>query len=213
MKIITLWQPYASLIAYGLKGYETRSWGTKYRGPIAIHAAARKMTKADIDTWETAFDIAVAYGPIEEFPFASELPLGKIVAVADLTNCLSMAEGFSSDIHIDIREVSDLEQYCGNWELGRIAWQLDNVRRVKPLPFKGQQGLRDLPEDVAERLEWVFDISINPFTVSEPQPKKPPQRTLYEECHYCRYWHGSPDLPCAVNPMGLGKICREFERG
>lgn len=38
MKAITIWQPYASLIAAGLKEYETRSWPTRYRGPIAIHS-------------------------------------------------------------------------------------------------------------------------------------------------------------------------------
>lgn len=42
-KAISLWQPWASLIAYGVKTIETRSWSTSYRGPIAIHAA--KTTK------------------------------------------------------------------------------------------------------------------------------------------------------------------------
>ena len=41
MKAITLWQPWASLIACGAKKYETRSWATRYRGPIAIHAAKK----------------------------------------------------------------------------------------------------------------------------------------------------------------------------
>ncbi len=43
MKAITIWQPWASLIACGAKQYETRSWATSYRGPIAIHAAAVKV--------------------------------------------------------------------------------------------------------------------------------------------------------------------------
>ena len=41
MKALTIWQPWASLIARGVKQYETRSWATKYRGPIAIHAAMK----------------------------------------------------------------------------------------------------------------------------------------------------------------------------
>lgn len=40
MKAITIWQPWASLLAHRVKTYETRSWATAYRGPIAIHAAA-----------------------------------------------------------------------------------------------------------------------------------------------------------------------------
>lgn len=42
MKALTLWQPWASLVALGVKTIETRSWSTKYRGPLAIHAAAKK---------------------------------------------------------------------------------------------------------------------------------------------------------------------------
>lgn len=38
-KILTLSQPYASLVALGAKRIETRSWRTSYRGPLAIHAA------------------------------------------------------------------------------------------------------------------------------------------------------------------------------
>jgi len=49
MKALTLWQPWASLIAVGAKRIETRSWSTKYRGPLAIHAAARKP---DIESGE-----------------------------------------------------------------------------------------------------------------------------------------------------------------
>lgn len=39
MKTISLWQPWASLVAIKAKRIETRSWYTSYRGPLAIHAA------------------------------------------------------------------------------------------------------------------------------------------------------------------------------
>lgn len=39
IKAITLWQPWALLMALKEKEYETRSWMTTYRGPLAIHAA------------------------------------------------------------------------------------------------------------------------------------------------------------------------------
>ncbi len=40
MKALTVWQPWATLVAIGAKRIETRSWSTSYRGPLAIHAAA-----------------------------------------------------------------------------------------------------------------------------------------------------------------------------
>ncbi len=42
MKALSLWQPWASLIALGVKTIETRSWATNYRGPLAIHAGLRR---------------------------------------------------------------------------------------------------------------------------------------------------------------------------
>ena len=44
MKVLTLHQPWASLVALGVKTIETRSWSTKYRGPLAIHAGAKAVS-------------------------------------------------------------------------------------------------------------------------------------------------------------------------
>ena len=41
MKAISLWQPWATLIAVGAKRLETRSWESRYQGELAIHAAKR----------------------------------------------------------------------------------------------------------------------------------------------------------------------------
>lgn len=63
MKALSLRQPWASLVADGRKTIETRTWRTRYRGPLAIHASAR---------------------PYED------LPTGGIVAVAWLYGCRPM---------------------------------------------------------------------------------------------------------------------------
>ncbi len=44
IKAISLHQPWASLIAMGLKKFETRSWLTNYRGKLVI-CAAKKNSK------------------------------------------------------------------------------------------------------------------------------------------------------------------------
>ena len=43
MKAITVWQPWAGALAAGIKENETRSWATKYRGPLAIHSAMKAI--------------------------------------------------------------------------------------------------------------------------------------------------------------------------
>jgi hypothetical protein len=51
MKAITILQPWASLIACNAKQIEIRSWATKYRGEIAIHAGASNKSMAGIIYW------------------------------------------------------------------------------------------------------------------------------------------------------------------
>lgn len=58
MKVLTLHQPWASLIALGIKTIETRSWSTQYWGPLAIHAGAATPTQARIGGY-FAFPAAV----------------------------------------------------------------------------------------------------------------------------------------------------------
>jgi len=41
MKAISIKQPYASLIAYGIKDIENRTWKTNFRGRIYIHASGK----------------------------------------------------------------------------------------------------------------------------------------------------------------------------
>jgi hypothetical protein len=91
VKAISLWQPWASFIASGAKRIETRSWATSYRGPIAIHAAKRKILKeikelAEYEEYRAALRIPVEEEEDLEVEAATKkmltLPYGAIIAVA-----------------------------------------------------------------------------------------------------------------------------------
>ena len=130
MKAITIWQPYASAIAVGLKRYETRSWPTKYRGPLAIHAAKRSLSEEDYD--ELLLPLT-RYGR-NKMPAHSELAFGCVIVVAELRDCLKMNREL-------IGRVSDNDRIFGDWRTGRYAWRLSNPRPlVRPAPAKGLQG-------------------------------------------------------------------------
>ena len=45
MKVLSIKEPFASLISNGIKRIETRSFKTKYRGEIYIHASANYSLK------------------------------------------------------------------------------------------------------------------------------------------------------------------------
>lgn len=89
MKAISLWQPWASAISLGAKRIETRSWSTSYRGPIAIHAAKRKVKRELAAlTWENW--VHAVFG--SWLYSLEDLPFGAFLATADLVDCLPVRE-------------------------------------------------------------------------------------------------------------------------
>lgn len=129
MRALSLWQPWASAIAAGLKCVETRDWFTHYRGPLLIHAATRgpKSQVADwIDALGLTFDV-------------DDLPFGAIVAVANLTKCC----------HAEHVVVSEQEELLGDYSPGRFAWMLEKIQALeKPVPYRGSQRLFNVPDSI-----------------------------------------------------------------
>ena len=125
MKAITLYEPWASLAALMEKEYETRSWSIRYRGTMAIHAGKREPKGYEFtDRINKALFSQGHY----------EMHLGSVIAIADLVDCILMTPEF-------IASVSAKERAFGDWDEGRFAWKLANVRRIDPVPAKGMQGL------------------------------------------------------------------------
>ncbi len=146
MKALSLWQPWASLVADGTKRVETRSWRTSHRGPIAIHAAATRAGWEDLDE-EVALLLGLKCVPPRRAPRPSDYAHGAVVAIADLVHCEVMDEGL-------LASEDRLERLVGDWRLGRFAWFLENVRPVQaPIPARGRQGLWEWKAPPADELE------------------------------------------------------------
>lgn len=131
MKAISLWQPWASAIALGLKTIETRSWSTKYRGELAIHAANR---------WAgDQREFARIEHMVGRLP--ARVPLGAIVAVATLSEVRS-----TYDLRV---EVGPIERIYGDYRDGRYGWVLTDIRPLRePIPYRGAQGFFNVPDEV-----------------------------------------------------------------
>ena len=142
MKALSLWQPWATLVAIGAKKYETRSWATSYRGPLAIHAAKRfslPERQLALSGWFRFRLTEAGYNHTKDFP------RGAYVAVVDLVDVLP-AEIVKPSL--DVVELS-----FGNFSPGRFAWKLANLRRIQPVPARGYQGLWNLDQEVIVQLE------------------------------------------------------------
>lgn len=133
MKAISLWQPWASAIALGHKRIETRGWSTRYRGPLAIHAA-KKWTAEEREMSEM---FETSYG----LEGLSDPPRGCIVAIAELTS-VRPTEHLTDTI-------SEIEEMLGNYGPGRFGFMLENVRRLSdPLLYRGMQGFFEVPDEM-----------------------------------------------------------------
>lgn len=135
MKAISLWQPWASAIANGVKQIETRHWQTHYRGPIAIHAAQKKSRDL-VEAFYSLMDLHptfyTAFAKNIELEFAT-LPFGAVIATATLVECLPV------DM---ITGLTEVERALGNYSSGRFGWVLKDVKRLaKPVPCRGRQRI------------------------------------------------------------------------
>lgn len=153
MKAISLWQPWASAIALGVKKIETRSWKTRELGEIAI-CSAQKRTPELAEIFKELLEAHAAarrafedlvgldnLGAFGRVPFDS-LPFGKVVAVADL-NMVGDVEFF------DLDKVSEQEKAFGDYSAARCLWFFKSVKRLAtPVPVIGRQQMFNLPADV-----------------------------------------------------------------
>lgn len=150
MKVISLTQPWATLMAIGEKCVETRSWSTPYRGSLAIAAAKGFPSECRDLCMQGPFAEALrrgGYGGLAIINGAG-LPLGEIVAVVDLVDCLP-TDGYFVERRIDQLIIPSGKSECvfGNYARGRYGWITRNLRRLaRPIPAKGRLGLWEFPD-------------------------------------------------------------------
>lgn len=136
MRGLTVTQPWAQAIALGLKRYETRSWHTAYRGPLAIHAA----------TNFPAYAREFAATELANGRLPARFPTGAIVALCELVECHPARSVVPS--------IGAVERLYGDFSDRRFAWKLRLVREflAAPVPARGMLGLWAVPDELAARL-------------------------------------------------------------
>ncbi len=144
LRALTVKDPWATLIAIGAKQIETRSYRTRYRGPISIHSSkAFRREDQEFCSQEpvcSALERAGIYSP-------TDMPRGAVIAVAEIVACDQVLGGQDSQEMIP----PEPERSFGFYSPGRWMWRLANVRRLaEPVPSRGLLGLWRLPTPVIE---------------------------------------------------------------
>lgn len=112
MKVLSIKEPFATLISNGKKCIETRSWKTSYRGELYIHASKQKMaqeTKKRKELMNILKD--------------DELNYEYIICKCNLTDCIYMDKDY-----VEKMKHNNYQEYiCGEYKEGRYAWKLENI--------------------------------------------------------------------------------------
>ncbi|MFT9597857.1 ASCH domain-containing protein [Mesobacillus sp.] len=136
MKVLSMIQPWASLFVLGESQYETRSWRTKYRGPLAIHTS-KKIDKG------VCSHVAIKSLLLKHGFKTENLPTGVIIAVCQLVNCLRVMENNETwAVLEDGRTVSGNDFFLGDYKVGGYVWEVRDMKMLdRFIPAKGRLGL------------------------------------------------------------------------
>ena len=123
MKVITIKEPWATLIANGYKEYEFRVWKTNYRGEVLIHAG-KSYDKDNLKRFEY---LNLEYSP------------GEIIAKCNITDCILVDESFKEKmlkkdeiVYSNLKRKRDKKLY---------GFKLKNVEKIEPIKINGKLGL------------------------------------------------------------------------
>lgn len=151
MKVISIWQPFASLIVEGCKIFETRTWSA----PKSV--IGQRIGIASTKTILAAQRSHVADEDFQRFyertglPDWLELPRGYLMGTAVIDSVELMTPEFMDSVSME-------EQSYGWWEEGFYAWRLaDPVKLQEPIPIRGMQGIYEwkgtLPNDTGDTVQ------------------------------------------------------------
>ncbi len=137
MQVLTVMQPWATLLALGLKRYETRTWQTGHRGSLAIHAARRRIEDPLPTGWRAKLLAAQERLGLEAWP--DLFPRGAILGVVELLDCVKVED-------LPAGEPDGVERLLGDFRPNRWVWRLTSARPLMtPLLVRGMQGLFRVP--------------------------------------------------------------------
>jgi hypothetical protein len=151
MKTITIKQPWASLIIDGAKDIENRSWQTKFRGRVLVHAAAKNagnyfdLLNANQKNYYMGYRVKKGYSPIKDL----FLNNGCIIGSIEIVDCVINHESVWADksegvIAGNTFYHKEKDKLIWNWVLA------NPIKFPEPIATKGKLSFWDYPNILAE---------------------------------------------------------------
>lgn len=162
MRALTVWNPWAVMLAEGIKTCETRghAFPKRYLGQrIAIHAAKTEQGLELVDPIHSPVEKAMQehFGGFE---WHRRIPFGMVVATAVISRSIYLphTQKERMELGIELAQRFAADEDYGDFTPGRHAWLLESVQKLEhPVPARGHQGLwqwdeSEMSEDDRRRL-------------------------------------------------------------
>lgn len=143
MKALSVRQPWTFAITDLGKSVENRTWETKYRGPILLHAALGCTRREWTYFYNGVHSGTAPYAEAalralgnKKVPELNDLPRGGFVARANIIECIH-----ESEKHF-------LRPEDNPWFFGPYGFILNSVEPIKFVPYRGALGFFNVPDDL-----------------------------------------------------------------
>jgi ASCH domain len=139
MKCLTIRQPWAWLIVARFKSVENRTWPTKLRGEVLIHASKDCTASDFFNAWSYLTHGANATrttrSHAKQVPQLAVIERGAVIGKATLVDCVT--------------------DHPSPYFVGPYGHVFTNAQRCEPFQYKGALNYFDVPDDLVSQLKWI----------------------------------------------------------
>jgi hypothetical protein len=107
MKALSIKQPWASLIAHGIKDIENRTWKTHFRGRIYIHASAKDLGSffANLNPEQLQeVELKLHRVRVGNKDYYPNRPVSAIIGEVDIVDCVMNHESIWAEKEMDLTQ-------------------------------------------------------------------------------------------------------------
>ncbi|XP_009364453.2 uncharacterized protein LOC103954365 isoform X2 [Pyrus x bretschneideri] len=159
---LTMHQPWASLLVYGIKRVEGRSWPSPIRGRLWIHAAGKVPDEATIKAMEEFYREIYAVDGITDLKFPEHYPVSRLLGCVEVVGCLRREELASWEMVPEGVRLEALTDMC---------WLCEQPQKLLvPFEMRGYQGVYNLEKKIYEGAIRGLSPVNSPLPVKFPLP-------------------------------------------
>ncbi|KAF5742918.1 hypothetical protein HS088_TW09G00980 [Tripterygium wilfordii] len=139
---LTMHQPWASLLIYGIKRIEGRSWPAPIRGRLWIHAASKIPEEATIKAMEDFYREIYSVNGITDLKFPEHYPVSRLLGCVEVVGCVRCEELANWELVPEGVRLEGQTDFC---------WLCEQPQKLLvPFEMRGYQGVYNLERKIFE---------------------------------------------------------------